>query len=142
MISSSNSYNDIFLDRTHFKSISIEDFEKNKFNFKKSRINSPYSELALKKSGINAIDEIFSDVNIKYDKYIDDNEIINASKEKYFTGNNDFFINEFKIELEKKNSIISNQESNENKQNSESNEQKDEININKDEKDNKGEKIN
>ena len=96
----------------------------------------------LKKSGINAIDEIFSDVNIKYDKYIDDNEIINASKEKYFTGNNDFFINEFKIELEKKNSIISNQESNENKQNSESNEQKDDININKDEKDNKGEKIN
>ena len=96
----------------------------------------------LKKSGINAIDEIFSDVNIKYDKYIDDNEIINASKEKYFTGNNDFFINEFKIELEKKNSIISNQESNENKQNSESNEQKDEININKDEKDNKGEKNN
>ena len=87
----------------------------------------------LKKSGINAIDEIFSDVNIKYDKYIDDNEIINANKEKYFTGNNDFFINEFKIELEKKNSIISNQESNE---------QKDEININKDEKDNKGEKIN
>ena len=52
MISSSNSYNDIFLDRTHFKSISIEDFEKNKFNFKKSKINSPYSELALKKSGI------------------------------------------------------------------------------------------
>ena len=92
----------------------------------------------LKKSGIPIINEFFSDVNIKYDKYIDENEINNKKKEKYFNGNNDFFIKEFKIELEKKNLNISSNinDSNLEKGNDSENQINNEININNNEKEN------
>ena len=63
----------------------------------------------LKKDNIPMINKIFGDVVNKYDKFIEEDNIINDKdirKEKYFKGDNEFFIKEFKIELEKKASII------------------------------------
>ena len=59
----------------------------------------------LKKDNIPIINSIFSDVNIKYNNIINDNQIIDK-KEKYFNGDNEYFMQEFKIELEKKQSIF------------------------------------
>ena len=63
----------------------------------------------LKKQNIPIINNIFNDVMINYIEYKEEkNEIKNTEikKEKYFTGDNEFFIKEFKIELEKKTSIF------------------------------------
>ena len=67
----------------------------------------------LLKDNITVINEIFNDVTIKYDESNNDknkininNNDINIKKEKYFKGDNDFFYKEFKIELEKKTSIL------------------------------------
>jgi len=63
----------------------------------------------LKQENLTIINEIFSNVNIKYNN----NEIedrnkkkINDNKEKYFKGDNKFFLEEFKIELEKKQTVF------------------------------------
>ena len=70
----------------------------------------------LNKEKIRSINGIFHDVNIRYkeinegnDIIIENNEVNNDDnkKEKYFKGDNEFFIKEFKIELEKKNSSFS-----------------------------------
>jgi len=67
----------------------------------------------LNKEKIRSINDIFHDVNIRYKEINEGNDIItennevnndNKMKEKYFKGDNEFFIKEFKIELEKKNS--------------------------------------
>ena len=63
----------------------------------------------LKKENIPIINNIFNDVMINYIEYKEEKkEIKNTEikKEKYFTGDNEFFIKEFKIELEKKTSIF------------------------------------
>ena len=67
----------------------------------------------LLKNNITVINEIFNDVTIKYDESNNDknnininNNDINIKKEKYFKGDNDFFYKEFKVELEKKSSIL------------------------------------
>ena len=63
----------------------------------------------LLKDNIPVINSIFSDSVIKYDNINYQNEIndnTNKKKEKYFKGNNEYFIKEFKIHLEKKRSII------------------------------------
>ena len=60
----------------------------------------------LKMDNLSIINNIFSDVNIKYNGYIKENNKIKDKKEKYFKGDNEFFIEEFKIELEKKASIF------------------------------------
>ena len=64
----------------------------------------------LKKENIPIINNnIFNDVSINYIEYKEEkNELKNPDikKEKYFKGDNDFFIKEFKIELEKKTSIF------------------------------------
>ena len=61
----------------------------------------------LKNDNLPIINHIFSDVNIKYNNINIENKdnIIDKSK-KYFKGDNEFFIQEFKIELEKKSSIF------------------------------------
>ena len=70
----------------------------------------------LNKEKIRSINGIFHDVNIRYkeinegnDSLIENNEVNNDDnkKEKYFKGDNEFFIKEFKIELEKKNPSFS-----------------------------------
>ena len=62
----------------------------------------------LNKDNIPIIKKIFQDVTIKFDENKEDNnninDIDNEQKEKYFKGDNEFFIKEFKIELEKRNS--------------------------------------
>ena len=63
----------------------------------------------LKKENIPIINNIFNDVSINYIEYKEEkNELKNPDikKEKYFKGDNEFFIKEFKIELEKKTSIF------------------------------------
>ena len=63
----------------------------------------------LKMEDLPIINNIFSDVNIKYNIIKIDNKNnnkINDKTDKYFKGNNEFFMQEFKIELEKKSSIF------------------------------------
>ena len=63
----------------------------------------------LKKQNIPIINNIFNDVMINYIEYKEEKNEIKTTeikKEKYFTGDNEFFIKEFKIELEKKTSIF------------------------------------
>ena len=69
----------------------------------------------LNKEKIRSINDIFHDVNIRYKELNEGNDIITENnevnnddkmKEKYFKGDNEFFIKEFKIELEKKNSSL------------------------------------
>ena len=69
----------------------------------------------LNKEKIRSINDIFHDVNIRYKEINEGNDIITENnevnnddkmKEKYFKGDNEFFIKEFKIELEKKNSSL------------------------------------
>ena len=79
----------------------------------------------LKKENINAINNIFNGTDIKCDEYneaikdIDDNN----KNEKYFKGDNEFFIKEFKVQLEKKTSIffLNNNTSNNSNNNKEEN---------------------
>ena len=72
----------------------------------------------LNKEKIHCINDIFKDTTIRYNENNEGNNIIeqnnndnnsndNKKKEKYFKGDNEFFIKEFKIELEKKTSIYS-----------------------------------
>ena len=72
----------------------------------------------LNKEKIHCINDIFKDTTIRYSENNEGNNIIeqnnndnnsndNKNKEKYFKGDNEFFIKEFKIELEKKTSIYS-----------------------------------
>ena len=72
----------------------------------------------LNKEKIHCINDIFKDTTIRYNENNEGNNIIeqnnndnnsndNKNKEKYFKGDNEFFIKEFKIELEKKTSIYS-----------------------------------
>ena len=61
----------------------------------------------LKNDNLPIINNIFSDVNIKYNMTnIENKNKINNKNEKYFKGDNDFFIQEFKIEVEKKSTIF------------------------------------
>ena len=63
----------------------------------------------LKKENIKVINNILNDADIKYNDYKDDKKDIdenNIKNEKFFKGDNEFFIKEFKIQLEKKTSII------------------------------------
>ena len=65
----------------------------------------------LKMDNLPIINHIFSDVNIKFNGTIENKNKIedkkeNEKKEKYFKGDNTFFIEEFKIIIEKKTSII------------------------------------
>ena len=65
----------------------------------------------LKMDNLPIINHIFSDVNIKFNGTIENKNKIedkkeNEKKEKYFKGVNTFFIEEFKIIIEKKTSII------------------------------------
>ena len=84
----------------------------------------------LNKENIPCINNIFKDVTIRYNiinegnnnnNIENNNDNINneKKKEKYFKGDNEFFIKEFKIELEKKNSIyfLDKNSSNNNKSN-------------------------
>ncbi len=82
----------------------------------------------LNKENIPCINNIFKDVTIRYNiinegnnNIENNNDNINNDKktEKYFKGNNEFFIKEFKIELEKKTSIyfLDKNSSNNNKSN-------------------------
>ena len=57
----------------------------------------------LKMDNLPIINNIFNDVNIKYNGFINKT---NDIKKKYFKGDNKYFIEEFKIELEKKSSIF------------------------------------
>ena len=69
----------------------------------------------LKKENIPVINNIFNDVVINYIEYKEEkSDLKNNSikKEKYFKGDNEFFIKEFKIELEKKTSILNKKPSN------------------------------
>ena len=63
----------------------------------------------LKKENIKVINNILNDANIKYNEYKEDKKDIdenNINNVKFFKGDNEFFIKEFKIQLEKKTSII------------------------------------
>ena len=63
----------------------------------------------LKMDDLPIINDIFGNVNIKYNNINNENNNnnkINDKKEKYFKGDNEYFIKEFKIELEKKTSIF------------------------------------
>ena len=82
----------------------------------------------LNKENIPCINNIFKDVTIRYNiinegnnniENINDNINNEKKKEKYFKGDNEFFIKEFKIELEKKTSIyfLDKNSSNNNKSN-------------------------
>ena len=63
----------------------------------------------LNKENIPCINNIFKDVTIRYNIINEGNNNIennnDKKKEKYFKGDNEFFIKEFKIEIEKKTSI-------------------------------------
>jgi hypothetical protein len=61
----------------------------------------------LKSDNLPIINHIFSDVNIKYNNInIENKDNIIDKNKKYFKGDNEFFIQEFKIEVEKKSSIF------------------------------------
>jgi hypothetical protein len=63
----------------------------------------------LKMDNLPIINEIFNNVNIKYNGIQignNNNNKINDKTEKYFKGDNEFFLKEFKIEIEKKSSIF------------------------------------
>ena len=60
----------------------------------------------LKMDNLPIINSIFSDVNIKYSNIIENKNKNGEQKEKYFKGGNEFFIEEFKIVVEKKRSIF------------------------------------
>ena len=63
----------------------------------------------LKMDNLPVINEIFNNVNIKYNSINignNNNNKINDKTEKYFKGDNEFFLKEFKIEIEKKSSIF------------------------------------
>ena len=61
----------------------------------------------LKQENLTIINEIFNNVNIKYNKIeIEDKNKVKDDKEKYFKGDNQFFLEEFKIELEKKQNVF------------------------------------
>ena len=95
----------------------------------------------LKMDNLPIINNIFSDVNIKFSGILENKNKnkIEDKKEKYFKGDNDFFTKEFKIIIEKKSSIIFLDRSNKRlvavKRNKDSNQPKKEEN--KDNKDNK-----
>jgi len=59
----------------------------------------------LKKDNLSIINSIFNDVNIKYNIHNKNNKI-NEPNEKFFKGDNEFFIEEFKIVLERKSHIF------------------------------------
>ena len=91
--------------------------------------------LLLKKENIPIINNIFNDVVINYVEYKEEknDEKNNGIKEKkYFKGDNEFFIKEFKIELERKTSVffLNKNSSNDNKDNDK------EENINEEKKEN------
>jgi len=97
----------------------------------------------LKKDNLSIINNIFNDVNIKYNSQNIDNKnnIIKEPNEIYFKGDNEFFIEEFKIVLEKKSHIFFLDRSNkrlikakkreDNKKNNEKKEEKKDNNNNK-----------
>ena len=61
----------------------------------------------LKQENLTIINEIFNNVNIKYNNIeIEDKNKVKDDKEKYFKGDNKFFLEEFKIELEKKQNVF------------------------------------
>ena len=61
----------------------------------------------LKNDNLPIINHIFCDVNIKYNNIkIENKDNIIDKDKKYFKGDNEFFIQEFKIEVEKKSSIF------------------------------------
>ena len=61
----------------------------------------------LKQENLTIINEIFNNVNIKYNSIeIEDKNKVKDDKEKYFKGDNKFFLEEFKIELEKKQNVF------------------------------------
>ena len=62
----------------------------------------------LKMDNLSIINKIFNDVNIKYNINNINNKknVINDSNDKYFKGDNEFFIEEFKIILKRKASIF------------------------------------
>ena len=61
----------------------------------------------LKMDNLPIINHIFSDINIKFNGILENKNVINGDKkEKYFKGDNNFFIEEFKIIVEKKHSIF------------------------------------
>ena len=63
----------------------------------------------LKQDNLPVINHIFNDVNIKYNniEYENKNKINKEKeKEKYFKGGNEYFLEEFKIELEKKHTVF------------------------------------
>ena len=63
----------------------------------------------LKQENLTIINEIFNNVNIKYNSIeieSKDKNKKNDGKEKYFKGDNKFFLEEFKIELEKKQNVF------------------------------------
>ena len=99
----------------------------------------------LLKNNISVIKEIFNDVTIKYDEsYNEKNNINNGDikKEKYFKGDNDFFFKEFKVELEKKTSILFFDKNSSNINIENYNEINIDINIDDEEKEEKDEFIN
>ena len=107
----------------------------------------------LKKENIPIINNIFNDVTINYIEYKEEkNELKNPDikKEKYFKGDNEFFIKEFKIELEKKTSIFfldknssnnNNNNENNNNNNKEPEKQSEENKKDENEKNNKESEI-
>jgi len=107
----------------------------------------------LKKENIPIINNIFNDVSINYIEYKEEkNELKNPDikKEKYFKGDNEFFIKEFKIELEKKTSIFfldknssnnNNNNENNNNNNKEPEKQSEENKKDENEKNNKESEI-
>ena len=62
----------------------------------------------LKQENLTIINEIFNNVNIKYNniEIEDKNKKTNHNSEKYFKGDDKFFLEEFKIELEKKQKVF------------------------------------
>ena len=63
----------------------------------------------LKMDNLPVINEIFNNDNIKYNSINignNNNNKLNDKTEKYFKGDNEFFLKEFKIEIEKKSSIF------------------------------------
>ena len=61
----------------------------------------------LKQENLTIINEIFNNINIKYNSIeIEDKNKVKDDKEKYFKGDNKFFLEEFKIELEKKQNVF------------------------------------
>ena len=99
----------------------------------------------LLKNNISVINEIFNDVTIKYDESNNEKNIINngdIKKEKYFKGDNDFFFKEFKVELEKKTSILFFDKNSSNINIENYNEINIDINIDDEEKEEKDEFIN